>query len=207
MTEDRKQELRQLLEEAMGNLEIRDEYGGGQLALPVDVYRRYLEESWKYFGLARFSPFWIRPTVDIVSQATRLRLLDYIREELALFIDDDEILTATYFIESTSTDSPCVHRFQNKNKGVHLRFILKRLLDIALVRGIEQAVSVFGRCSRPEGAHGFFQDVSVVKGITLKKEIEVFRGVRLVPLLDSGISREVINYFPHFPVLCRCLWL
>ena len=161
MTEDRKQELSQLLEEARGSLEIRDEYGG-QLALPVDVYRRYLQESWKYFGLARFSPFWIRPTVNIVCQTTRSRLLDYIREELALFIDDDEILTATYFIESNSTDSPCVHRFQNKNKGVRPRFILKRLLDIALVRGIEQAVSVFGRCSRPEGAQGVFQDVSVV---------------------------------------------
>ena len=199
MTEDRKQELSQLLEEAMEDLEIRDEYGG-QLALPVDVYRRYLQESWKYFGLARFSPFWIRPTVNIVCQTTRSRLLDYIREELALFIDDDEISTATYFIESNSTDSPCVHRFQNKNKGVHPRFILKRLLDIALVRGIEQAVSVFGRCSRPEGAQGVFQDVSVVKGITLKTDIEVSKGIRLVPLLDSGISKEFINYFPHFAV-------
>ena len=199
MTENRKQELSQLLEEARGSLEIRDEYGG-QLALPVDVYRRYLQESWKYFGLARFSPFWIRPTVNIVCQTTRSRLLDYIREELALFIDDDEISTATYFIESNSTDSPCVHRFQNKNKGVHPRFILKRLLDIALVRGIEQAVSVFGRCSRPEGAQGVFQDVSVVKGITLKTDIEVSKGIRLVPLLDSGISKEFINYFPHFAV-------
>ena len=200
MTEEKKQELRRLLDEAMADLEIRDEYDGGQLALPVDVYRRYLEESWKYFGLARFSPFWIRPTVNIVCQATRLRLLDYIREELTLFLgDDDEISTATYFIESNSTDSPCVHRFQNKNKGVHPRFILKRLLDIALVRGIEQAVSVFGRCSRPEGAQGVFQDVSVVKGITLKTDIEVFKGIRLVPLLDSGISKEFISYF-RFPV-------
>ena len=199
MTEERKQELRQLLGEAMESLEIRDEYGGGQLALPVDVYRRHLEESWKYFGLARFSPFWIRPTVNIVCQATRLHFLDFIREELALFIDNDEISTATYFIESNSTDSPCVHRFQNKNKGVHPRFILKRLLDIALVRGIEQAVSVFGRCSRPEGAQGVFQDVSVVKGITLKTDIEVFKGIRLVPLLDSGISKKFISYF-RFPV-------
>ena len=199
MTEEKKQELRQLLDEAMADLEIRDEYDGGQSALPVDVYRRYLEESWIYFGLARFSPFWIRPTVNIVRQATRLRLLDYIREELALFIDDDEISTATYFIESNSTDGPCVHRFPNKNKGVHPRFILKRLLDIALVRGIEQAVSVFGRCSRPEGAQGIFQDVSVVKGITLKTDIEVFKGIRLVPLLDSGISKEFIGYF-RFPV-------
>ena len=199
MTVVRKPELRQLLGEAMESLEIRDEYGGGQSALPVDVYRRHLEESWKYFGLARFSPFWIRPTVNIVCQATRLHVLDFIREELALFIDNDEISTATYFIESNSTDSPRVHRFKNKNKGVHPRFILKRLLDIALVRGIEGAVSVFGRCSRPEGAQGVFQDVSVVKGITLKTDIEVFKGIRLVPLLDSGISKEFISYF-RFPV-------
>ena len=198
MTEDRKQELRQLLEEAMGSLEIRDEYGGGQLALPVDVYRRYLQERWKYFGLERFSPFWFRPTLDIKSTSIRSRLLDYIREELALFIADNAISIASYFIESTATKRPRVYLFGNQL--VPLDFILMRLLDIALVRGIARAVSVFEKCSRPEGAHGFFQDVSVVEGITLKKEIEVFRGVRLVPLLDSGISAEVLRCFSDFPV-------
>ena len=197
MTEEKKQELRQLLEEAMGNSEIRDEYDDGQLCLPKDVYRRYLQESWKYFGLARFSPFWIRPTVSIVNPATKSRLLDYIREELAPFIDIDTISTATYSIESDSTDRARVHRFQNK--VVHLRLILKRLLDIALVRDIEQAVSVFDKCSRPEGAQGVFQHVSVINGLTLKTDIEVFKGIRLVPLLDSGISREFISYF-RFPV-------
>ena len=199
MTEEKKQEPRQLLDEAIADTEIRDEYDGEKLPLPVDVYRRYLAESWKYFGLARFSPFWIRPTVSIVNPDTKSHLLDFIRDALALFIDGHEILTARYLIESNSTDSPCVRRFQNKNKGVHPRFILKRLLDIALVRGKEQAVSVFDRCSRPEGAQGVFQDVSVVKGITLNTDIDVFKGVRLVPLLDSGISDEFISYF-RFPV-------
>ena len=49
MTEERKQELGQLLEEAMGSLVIRYGYRG-PLSIPVDVYRGYLQERWRYYG-------------------------------------------------------------------------------------------------------------------------------------------------------------
>ena len=49
MTEDRKQELRQLLAQAIGSLVIRYRYGGPPI--PIDVYRRYLQEHWTYYGI------------------------------------------------------------------------------------------------------------------------------------------------------------
>ena len=168
MTENRKQELSQLLGEAMEGLEIRDEYGVS-LSLPKDVYRSYLKESWKHYGLDCFYPHWIRLSLDIVSEKTKSRLLGFIREELALFLGagGDTISATTCLIESTSNDRPSVSRFDSQR--IHLDLILKRLLDIALVRCIEEAVSVFDRCSRPEGAHGYFQDVSLVEGLIINK--------------------------------------
>ena len=199
MTEEKKQELRRLLDEAMADLEIRDEYDGGQLALPVDVYRRYLQESWKYYGLDCFSPYWIRLSLDIKCATTKSRLLAFIREELAQFlgVGGDTITATTSLIESTSTDSPSLCPVDPQH--IHLDLILKRLLDIALVRGIGEAVSVFDRCSRPEGAHVFFQDVALVEGLIIKKDLEVFKGVRLVPLRSSEISRKVGRKLPRFP--------
>ena len=198
MTEKRKQKLKQLIEEAKGSLEVRQEYNAPR-SLPVDEYRKYIHERWKYFGLDRFSPFWIMPALDIGSETARLRLLEFIREELAQFLgaDGDSISVATYFISSDSTNGSSLHLVDSRHIG--LDFILRRLLDIALVRGAERAVSAFDTCSCPEGSRGTFQRVFVVNGIKLKTDIDVCSGIRLVPLLDSGISAKVIRYYPNFP--------
>ena len=193
MTEKRKQELRRLLEEARERLEVHP--------LPVDVYRRYLQERWKCFGLDRFSPFWIQPTLDIGSDTTKSRLLEFIREELTQFlgVNGDSISVATYFIEHHTTNRSRLNRVDGLLRTIDVDFILTRLLDIALVRGVEQAVSVFDICSRPEGSSCIFQRISVVKGIGLKTDIEVCKGIRLLPIPDSGISDRVLDYFPSFP--------
>ena len=169
MTEARKQELEQLLGEAMESLVIRYGYGG-PLSIPVGVYRRYLQERWASYGVDFLSySFSARFTLDIVNETTKSDLLDFIREELALFIDEDDIPLGSYVIESDPTDGACLcsRRYQRR----YLYLLVERLLEITLVRGIEEAVSVFDRCSCPEGAHGFFQDVAVLKGIKLETEI------------------------------------
>ena len=198
MKEKRKQQLRQLLGEAKCNLSIRDEYGV-PLSLPKDLYRSYLKESWNHYGLDCFSPYWIRLSLDIGCETTKSRLLDFIREELAPYcgVSGDAISATTCLIENTSTDCPSVCRIDNQR--IHLELILKRLLDIALVLGIGEAVSVFDWCSRPEGAHVFFQDVSLVEGLKVTKDLEVFEGVRFVPLRSSEISKKVSHYLPRFP--------
>ena len=194
MTEEKKQELRQILTQAIDESEIRN--GNGEsLVMPKDVYRRFVQERWKYFGLDPLSPLWIILTLEIKSGAIRSRLRDFINHELALHVAGDTISTAIYFIESYSADGPSVYHFRSQN--IPVDFILRRLLDITIVRGVEEAVFVFDRCSGPEGSHGLFQEVSVIEGISLKEDIELFRGVRLVPLLESGISEQVLCCFPR----------
>ena len=205
MTEERKQELTELLEEAMGSLVIRHDYGGA-VSIPADLYKRYLQERWKYYGLnfLAFSSL-IGLTLDVVNESTRSNLLDYIRQELALFInrgttsDLDCIRIASYFIQSDSTHGDCLYEYGG-GSSLPLFMVMERLLGITLVRGIEEAVSFFCQCSRPEGTHGFFRDVGLLEGVKLETEVEVFDGVRLVPLPSSGISREVAQHLFRFPI-------
>ena len=204
MTEKRKQELRQLLQEAKKSLVIRYKFGG-RSAVPVDVYREYLEERWKYFGIDFLSfAFSIQFAPDIADQSTRSNLLHYMREELAPFIskgadpDDDCIQTASYSIESNPTIG--AHLVARPGGPVPLFMVLARLLEIALVRGIQAAVSFFDRCRRPEGTQIFLRDVAFLEGVKIESEIELFNGVRLVPLPSGEISSKVKKYLPDISV-------
>ncbi len=77
MTEERKQELRQLLAQAKESLVIRCVYGGP--SIPVDAYKNYLQERWTYYGidfLSFASSLYFAP--DIANGTTKSNLLNYI---------------------------------------------------------------------------------------------------------------------------------
>lgn len=201
MTEERKLELARLLEEAMGSLVIRFGYGGF-LSLPVDVYRKYLRERWKNYGADFLSfAFLLRLEPNIESETSESNLHNFIRDELAQYVDDDSmkdtVPTANYVIESCRKGKPKLYGrgFQRLN----LSLVIERLLQITIVRGAEEAVAVFDRCSRAEGTQSFIQETDLLSGIKLHRELQVFQGVRLVPLPNSEISKEVIGYLPGFP--------
>ena len=102
MIEERKQELARLLEEAKKeeNLEIRYEHGIE--LIPVDVYRKYLKECWKYYGVDFLSfAFSIRFRLDIVDKTTESKLLDFIRKGLPPFIARNSIPAASYTISES----------------------------------------------------------------------------------------------------------
>ena len=196
MTEERKQELRQLLEEAMENLEIRHEYG--PVSLPVDIYRSYLQERWTYYGLDILSLASAnRFTLNIVNEATKSKLLDFIKGALAQFIDGEYIPIGSYLIESDSTGrSSRLHYLRYQRDYLYL--LLERFLKITIVRGIEEAVTIFDESCCPEGASSLFQDVVLLGGIKIETEVEVIEGVRLVPLPSSERLYELMRYLPSF---------
>lgn len=212
MTDARKEELRQLLQETMKGLQIRYEYGS--LPIPIDIYRKYLQERWAFYGVDYLSfTFSTRFTLFIVGENNELKpfyqidrnskLLSFIKEEFAPFIrkgNIPEISTGSYIVESGYTDGS---RLFCPGGGIsQLHHILERLLHIALVRGEKEAVLAFDRSCCPEGVHGFFQYVALVDGIRIEKEIQIFEGVKLVPLpfLNAEkITSEVVRYLPGFP--------
>ena len=194
MTKEKKQELSQLLEEATKkeNLEIR--YGSALVSLPSNLYARYLEERWTYYGVD-FLSFWLPPriTPEIVDKTIESKLRSFIRAELSQFIYHKDILRATYLIEDGS------HLCRYGYHCIQQHDFIKRLLEIAIARGIKESVSVFDRCSCPEGVSGVFQHVVLLGGIKLEKTIEVFEGVRLIPLPSLETSQEVMQHLTGFP--------
>ena len=204
MTEERKQELAELLNEAMRSLVIRYKYGE-RVPIPRDVYRRYLQERWKYYGVDFLSfAFSIQFVPDIADGSTKSNLFDYIRKELALFIKGDAtpdlecIRTASYLIQGDS--SPGDHLYQHGSGPLPLFMVIERLLEITLVRGVEEAVAFFDRYSRAEDTHVFLRDIAFLEGIKIESEIQLFNGVRLVSLPSGEISQKVKEYLPSISV-------
>lgn len=182
MTEERKQELRELLSEAMKGLEIRPR-STEKVQLPsIDVqgYKTLLEQDWISKSL-NISPNVTRYKLHIVNEVTKARLLDLTREEFAPFIHEDRIQSASYVIKQGGS-----------NIGYPLGSLLEQLLKIAIVYGIERAVSDFDRCT--ENTHASFQYIALLEGIRLETEIQVFEGIRLVPLPRS--TSELPHYLP-----------
>ena len=189
MTEERKQELRQLLQEAMENLEIRlRSEGKTQLhrSIDIDKYKEHLQQRWASY------PFTINSSSIVwnyefhIANETKPKLLNFIRTEFAPFIHNDMIQSASFFIEHN-----------NCNGSYPVNSFLNQLLKIAIVHGIEKAISDFGRYD--EGAHGSFEFIALLEGIRLEKEIKVFEGMRLVPI--PGTISELPNYLSGFSIL------
>ena len=177
MTEERKQELRQLLNEAMASLEIRPRSRVESSLLPVDVYRKQLQQRWTSYSVD-FNPY-------IASEATKSKLLDFIRAEFAPFIHEDWIQSASFFIARSGS-----------SMGYPLDMLLEQLLKIAIARGVGGAVSAFDRCTKD--THASFQYIALLEGIRLEAEIQAFEGMRLVPLPRS--PSELPRYLPDLSV-------
>ncbi len=194
MTEERKQELTQLLRKATApeNLEIRQRSLNSTPLPPIDIrgYRTHLRQYWKaYVETSLGVVMTYEP--NIVNEGVKSKLLDFIRLEFASFIDEDKILFASLFLiggvlDGFSPISP-------------LDYLLIQLLKITIAYGIEEAVSTFDKCTKE--TQGSFQDIALLDGIRLKREINVFEGIRLIPLprSTSELPYYLRNYLHDVP--------
>ena len=196
MTEERKQELRQLLAEAKGNLKILFGYRGA-LSLSEEVYQKYLRRHWASYGVA-FLSFWFPSlfTPYIENETTRLKLLNFIREELALLSDRDYVISVTYAIESRPSNTSRSSFL--KVCSPHLFSVLVRLLEITIGRGIEAAISTLDRFSNPKGVHGLFRHIALLDGINVRAPVQIADGVRVIPLPSGEAPEELTQHLPGF---------
>ena len=187
MTEERKEELRQLLQEAIENLEIRcrPEVRDQFRSIDVDEYRSYLQEHWATYSNSRDAALVdFNYNLHIVNKDIKSKLLDFLRVEFAAFIHEDKIQSASSFIHGGLPD------------GVPLNSLLNQLLKITLACGIEQAVSSFDKCTKE--THGSFQIKALLEGISLKEEIQIFESMRLVPI--RGTKLEYFRHLSGLPI-------
>ena len=182
MTEERKQELRWLLNKAIASLEIRlDSANRHQLPpiINVNEYRQILHQCWIDHSIDLLSRI-MRYELHIVNETMKSKLLDFIREEFAAFIHEDQIQSASFFMGGVL------------RPGYPLDYLLKQLLKIAIVLGVEKATSDFDRCT--ENTSGSFQYRAILEGIRVEKQMKVFEGMQILPLPQS--TSELPRYLP-----------
>lgn len=188
MNKERKQELTQLLNEAIEDLEILPRYTDPPLT-PVDVgrYKGYLQKSW-----TSHSP----DTERLVSQFkleintdTKSKLLDFMSSELDLFIHEGRILSGYFYLQCARTN----------REMFELNDLLDKLLKIAIFGGLETAVSTFDK-SISKDTSVSFESITLLKGITLETEIQVFDGIRLIPIPASSDLPRCLGSFSQTDV-------
>ena len=181
MTEKRKEELRQLLQDAMNNLVIRVRFESRTIS--KEKYIETLRKRCKFYGVSNdhnnnYDYLLYQP--DIRKEKTKTDLLEFIRRELNQFIEDGEIRYTRYNIDGCATDG--FRLSEPHSRCFKLSDILEYLLKVAIAFGTDKAVLSFDEDSRPDGNLRNYQSITSFEGITIETEIQICRGIRLVPI-------------------------
>ena len=177
MTEERKRELRQLLEEAMKDVVIKSH--SGDKLISIDKYREDVQACRQAYR-PDLSYIWhYHP--EIQNDVVKSKLFDFIKEEFSDYIRDDipgypRIKPASYGIRERGFPA-----------GYSLDRLLDKFLEIAIIRDVETAISKFDKCTRE--TEGFFQKIILVGGIELGRLAgtgpEAFEQERVVQISDG----------------------
>lgn len=221
MTNDRKEELRQLLEEALDGMKIGIRLGGSSLLVPpitdrsseaTEVYirrsslqihranlRDYLQKRWKSYGIDSSSVLW-ELEFYFAKDKTESKLLEFIRVEMDSFLLENMDDSTYFHVYAIADDNGSSFRPNGGKSGlVHINQIKVHLLRIAITHDVEKAVATFDEGTRQIGKLGVCQDIVSLEGIIVEKEIDVFDGIRLVPLPQST-SFELERLIPGFSI-------
>ena len=182
MTEKRKQELRQLLQEAMPNvvIEVPEQYK----PISVEKYRECAKAFRKsYRPDLSYILLYYRPNIQ--EEEVKSKLFNFIKEELADYILQNESA------EPPWTYSICPAKIAIRGGAIFacpLDSLLEKLLEISIASSTDKAISAFDKCTRETS--GAFQKIILLEGpiydpflqseIEDKREIRVSDGIRLV---------------------------
>ena len=193
MTENRKEELRQLLEEARQSVII--EAPEGYKVISVDEYREYVKAFQKSYrpDLSFVLDYWPNTQNDSV----KLKLFNFMKEELAEYISEKESVPPyTHWIQ-TAKRAICG---ASRLIPIPLDKILEKLLEIVTVSEVEQAISALDRCTRDK--IGTFQKIILLEGLQVRysdttreanethiNETQIAEGIRFVQLPSYSVGQ------------------
>ncbi len=191
MTDERKQELRQLFEEAMQSviIEAPDRYE----PISVEKYKecaKAFRESYR----PDLSSILLYYRPNIQEETVKSKLFNFVKEELADYIQQNESA------EPPWTHSICPAKIAIRGTNIlpcPLDSLLEKLLEISIASGTDKAISALDKCTRE--TVGVFQKIVLLQGPIYpfwlesktedSKEIRVSDGIRLVsfPLNPSEL--------------------
>ena len=188
MTEERKQELRQLLEEAMQSIVI--EVPEGYEPISVEKYRedaKAFRESYRpdLSFILEYSP-------NIQDDAMKSKLFNFMKGELVDYIcEDGSACPPTHWIQPAKR----AIRGYRKLIPVPLDRLLEKLLEIVIVSGTEQAILALDRCTRD--TIGAFQKIILLQGLYVRYsdatkealDTHIAEGIRFVQLPSYNVGQ------------------
>ena len=185
MTDERKEKLRQLLEEAMPSLII--EVSEGYKPISVEKYKEYAKAFRKSYRPDL--SFILDYCPNIQDNAVESKLFNFMKEELADYIrehefEDKSLNLPTYWIQTAKVAT----RDGRRLIPIPLDRLLEKLLEITIVSGTEQAILALDRCTRETS--GTFQKIIFLQGLYVRysgtnrdtHETHIAEGIRLVHL-------------------------
>ena len=209
MTEERKEELRQLLSEAMQNIII--EVHEGYKPISVEKYGEYAKafrESYRP-DLSFILGYW----PNIQNDAVKSKLFNFLKEELVDYIHEDESVSPphTHWIQAAKTAilGP-VKTFIRGTRVLMpsaLDTLLDKFLEIVIVSGAEQAILTLDRCIK--NTIGTCQKIIFLQGLHVRysgttrvaRETHIAEGIRFVqlPSFSEGLPPYLFNerLIPH----------
>ncbi len=188
MTEKRKQELRQLLDEAIPNVVI--EVPEGYKSISVEKYRKdakAFRESYRpdLSFILDYCP-------NIQDDAVKSKLFNFMKEELSDYIREDEsVCPPTHWIQTAKR----AIRGRRRLIPVPLDGLLEKFLEIVIVSGAEQAVLALDRCTRD--TTGTFQKIILLQGLYVRYsdatrealDTHIAEGIRFVQLPSYTVGQ------------------
>ena len=199
MTEERKQKLRQLLQEAMNNLVIRVRFESRTIS--KEKYIETLRKRCEFYGISNdhlnnYDYLLYQP--DISKEKTKADLLEFIRRELNQVIEDDKIAYTTYNVDGCSQNGFCL--VKRRNTQTHnlsnISDVLEYVLKMSLAFGVDKAISSFEEDSKPEGRYSLYHSITSLEGIGIESEIQINNQIRLIPLprdIEYKLNHNLYN--------------
>ena len=167
MNQQRTQNLTRLLQKVMKNVVIRHT---SKNPPSIDEYRDGLRARRTSYRPDLFELTLPLVYPEIQDSGVKKDLLKFIQGELAEYIHEGNIHTPTFTGDAFPGHDP-------------LEQMLWNLLKTTIVWGVDKAVLDFERCV--EAKSGSFLRIALLKGASVRTELEVYEGIRLVPLPTS----------------------
>jgi hypothetical protein len=183
MEQSRVKELEHLLTEAIRQVVIRD---GKNERMTLSDYRRNLASA-RQRHHHRLPSLIRNIELEIQDSNVQARALDLIRNELEPYIKDDRIHSATRVITG------------GHGRGSPVKDILTNVLRRAIVDGPDAAAQAFAECVT--GSSCTYYVYSVLTGIQVSQEVEIFQQIKLIPLPSSvdNLPAHIPTLFGHGP--------
>ena len=199
MNDERKKELRQLLEEAINHLVIRVRFESGTIS--KDKYIEILRKRHVFYGISEDglnNYHYLLYQPDISKEKTKADLLEFIKKELNQIIEDDKVAYTTYNVDGCSQNGFCLVKRSNSQTHnlSNISDVLEYLLKMSLAYGVDKAVSSFEEDSKSEGRYSLYQSITSLEGIGIESEIQINSRIRLVPLpknIEFQLNHSIYN--------------